>query len=99
MVITIVRAEVSRCEPRGLSIGHKRQLARTKRLDVFCLSANGSYLETGILRALENLKSVKSEEHLSSILPSWNRYEYESRVEKLLHLPTLSAYSTPAPPG
>jgi hypothetical protein len=70
VIIIIVRAEVPRRQPRRLSIGHKRQFARSKRLDRFCLAADSPYLEARILRTLKNLESVKSEEYISGVLPS-----------------------------
>jgi hypothetical protein len=70
VVIAIVGTEVPRCQPRRLSIWHKRQFSRSKRLDCLGLSPDGTYLEARVLRTLKNFKSMKSEEHLSSILPS-----------------------------
>lgn len=69
--VIVIRAMEPGTEPRRLCIGDEGECIKSRGLDAFRLTAYGTDLETGVLRAQENFMAMETEEDVGRILASW----------------------------
>jgi hypothetical protein len=59
---------VSFAEPGGLCVGYLAELTGQTGLDLVCFAVDDAYLETSILRSLEDFEPVEAKEGFGGIL-------------------------------